>query len=775
MGVIGGCGDVVVPDDEKRPPPVQIEPFTQSSIDKIDLLLMLDNSRSMADKQLILAAAIPDLVGALVNPRCVDPDGIPVQTQPASPLEPCAIGAKREITPVTDIHIGIISSSLGGHGSDACSTAETQSCSGSPNPSNNDAGHLLSREDACGGKSIATYQNMGFLAWDPTQQLTPPGEKDIGSIAIDTASGMVSTVTAGVVPTLKDMVLGAGQIGCGYEAQLESWYRFLVDPEPSESIVVQGGKATPTGTDTLLLAQRKSFLRSSSLLAIILLTDENDCSVKEQGQFYYALQQRNPADEKQAFHLPRARAECAKDPNDPCCKSCAQSAAGCPVDAMCVKSPTLSDAEDDINLRCFDQKRRFGVDFLYPTDRYTQALTSPTIPNRAGDLVPNPLFSDLDPGDDDSNVRDPGLVMITGIVGVPWQLIARTDFSGTPDLAQGRDASGRAVGGFKSAAELQMTDDNGYSVWDKILGDPDNHVPPKDAHMIESIGPRPGLPGPMSAPGADPIHGHEYSIPKNDDLQYACVFDLPKPRDCASGLVSCDCQDPANDNPLCDPTTKTTQLRAKSYPGLRQLALLRSVGSQGIVASVCPVQLGDVTRLDYGYRAAVGAIVERLEPVVSGQCLPRVLSPDELGRVDCAVIEARDTKGACSCPASTARTPVRAAHQGMVQSIDAYASAHGTGWDCLCEIAQAGDPEASSTPEELVACLSDPSSTPIVQGGADDGKVADGWCYVDPAKNPGSSAEIVSKCPSDEQRLIRFVGAGSPAGNSTMFVGCWSK
>jgi hypothetical protein len=30
------------------------------------------------------------------------------------------------------------------------------------------------------------------------------------------------------------MVVGAGQIGCGYEAQLESWYRFLVDPTPAE-------------------------------------------------------------------------------------------------------------------------------------------------------------------------------------------------------------------------------------------------------------------------------------------------------------------------------------------------------------------------------------------------------------------------------------------------------------------------------------------------------------------------------------------------------------
>ena len=54
---------------------------------------------------------------------------------------------------------------------------------------------------------------------------------------------------------------------------------------------------------------------------------------------------------------------------------------------MCTSSPTLSDLEDDINLRCWDQKRRFGIDFLYPIDRYTQALTQLNVPNRQGDLV----------------------------------------------------------------------------------------------------------------------------------------------------------------------------------------------------------------------------------------------------------------------------------------------------------------------------------------------------------------------------------------------------
>ena len=564
-----------------------IPPPTSAS--KIDLLLMIDNSRSMADKQEILGAAVPDLVQRLINPSCVDTKGVPASPQPAGPLDACPSGTKRVIKPVTDIHIGVISSSLGGHGANTCSPQETFSCGGSPNFSNNDAGHLLARTDVCAGQTIPTYQKEGFLAWDPAQKLQPPGEASVGDLG----------GAPGLIPTFRNMVVGVGQIGCGFESQLESWYRFLVDPEPYNEITVVNGKATPSGTDVLLLAQRANFLRPSSLLTIVMLTDENDCSTKETGQFYLAGQQKNPADPNKAFHLPRARSECKTNPNDPCCKSCGQAAGSCPADPACTASPTLSDAEDDINLRCFDQKRRFGIDFLYPIDRYTAALKSPLVPNRAGEMVPNPIFTDLNPTDADFTVRDANLVVLAGIVGVPWQSVARDP----ADLSKG----------FRSADEMVMKDASGNTGWDVVLGDPANYVAPKDKHMVESSAPRPGLPAPGSSPSADPIHGHEYTN-SNDDLQYACSFPLAKPRDCAGSNTGCDCGNPTNDNPLCDPNNPTMQLRAKGYPSLRELSLLRSVGSQGVVTSVCAAQVAAPSQPDYGYRPAMAAITAAITP-----------------------------------------------------------------------------------------------------------------------------------------------------------------
>ena len=192
----------------------------------------------------------------------------------------------------------------------------------------------------------------------------------------------------------------SGQIGCGFESQLESIYRFLVDPEPYETISLVNGKATPMGIDSALLQQRAAFLRPDSLLTVLVLTDENDCSTKEYGQFYFASMLSQNGNDVRMF---RSRQECAINPNDICCRSCVQSPGPCPPDPTCVApngGPALLSAEeDDVNLRCWDQKRRFGIDFLYALDRYEQAFTAPTIPDRLGNLVPNPIFSDLDPND----------------------------------------------------------------------------------------------------------------------------------------------------------------------------------------------------------------------------------------------------------------------------------------------------------------------------------------------------------------------------------------
>ncbi|MCS6901154.1 MAG: hypothetical protein RMJ98_15605 [Myxococcales bacterium] len=186
------------------------EPVVASK--KMDLLFVVDNSSSMKDKQIQLANVAPELLTRLVNPRCVDQSGVQV-AQPSTPQEPCPAGSTREFDPVADLHIGVISSSLGSHGGDYCTDVDREDPDQDfrKNFTQNDRGRLLNRglrkdESKVDFPTEPTYNGLGFLVWDPAGAGSPPGEKDIAQVA----------------QGVRNLVLGADQIGCGYEAPLEA-------------------------------------------------------------------------------------------------------------------------------------------------------------------------------------------------------------------------------------------------------------------------------------------------------------------------------------------------------------------------------------------------------------------------------------------------------------------------------------------------------------------------------------------------------------------------
>jgi hypothetical protein len=137
----------------------------QARADKIDLLFVIDDSGSMRDKQQILARAVPDLVDRLTNPLCVDPNTLaPASKQPSSALAPCAAGSVREFNAVQDLHIGVVSTSLGGVGAASCGVGFSRS-------SANDHAHLIAPRNAAA-------KGRNFLVWDPAQTAQPHGERD---------------------------------------------------------------------------------------------------------------------------------------------------------------------------------------------------------------------------------------------------------------------------------------------------------------------------------------------------------------------------------------------------------------------------------------------------------------------------------------------------------------------------------------------------------------------------------------------------------------------
>ena len=145
-----------------------------------------------------------------------------------------------------------------------------------------------------------------------------------------------------------------------------------------------------------------------------------------------------------------------------------RSAADIKADPECTKG-NYTKEEDEVNLRCFNQKRRFGFDLLYPTDRYVAGLSNGEVPDPAdpNKTVPNPLYTPKG----DKPARDKSLVFLAGIVGVPWQDVSTEDsWTGT---------------GLQYLNAQELADGNR---WDVILGS--TATPPTDPLMIEQVDPR---------------------------------------------------------------------------------------------------------------------------------------------------------------------------------------------------------------------------------------------------------------------------------------------
>jgi len=712
-----------------------VEPIRNEVIDKIDLLFMIDNSQSMGDKQKLLAEAVPQLVNRLVVPRCVN-TASEVRMR-ATPADACPAGFAPEFRAVKDIHVAVITSSLGAHG------AQNPAGGCGATPPGDDHAQLLPKVRT--GTTLDSYNGTGFLAWDPDQKLAPPGDADPAHLGGQFAN----------------MVKAAGEDGCGYEASLESWYRFLIDPEPPSSIIVTDGRSTPGPVDMELLAQRKAFLRPDSLVAIVMLTDENDCSIRDDEYGNWV------ANSKHA--MPRATSACAKDPNDRCCFPCVATVEGCPdpkTDAACAVPSLTGEGEDPPNLRCMQNKRRFGYDFLHPISRYIDGLTKMNVLRRSDrQMVENPLFATV-PG---VPRRDKNLVYLAGIVGVPWQ-----------DIADDKSRTGAGLR-YMTANELEKS-----KRWDVILGDPTQNVAPSDPFMLEQTKPRAGK-NPITGdpivaetsldPQASPINGHEQKDIGGTDLQYACTFKLAEKTACTADNETCDCHadagsdgaesELARNRPLCQPPTggaaAPTQYFGKAYPGLRPLEVLRGIGDSAIVASICPKVL-TTGQPGYGYEPAVDTIVDVLKVQLAGRCLPRPLAveAEEEGKLPCLVVEAAESKGECNCNAAS-RRPATAEEQKLVLQQLADRQSCGTSDTpsctassfCLCELAQ-------SEGQGLKDCLNNEigSDTP-------------GYCYVNPYGDPphGNPA-LVASCDPASRQLIRFVGPNTPTPGATTFIAC---
>lgn len=797
LGAVGtGCLSRPV---GQQPPTTKVN-FTstvsQQAVDKVDLLFAIDNSASMGDKQEILADAVPDLINGLLTPRCVDSCGVQQGTSRAEPTGNeannygCPQGTQPEFKPVIDMHIGIVSSSLGNFGGDVCPAS---------NPRTNDRGHLINFKK--GGGDVALAKPGNFLAWFPQAEENndakrhPPPANPIRTI--DGPDGLTANFS--------ELVRGVDQNGCGLEAQLESVYRFLIQPDPWEEVKLDSFNQADLGEgiDIQVLQQRADFLRPDSLVAVIMLTDEDDSSADPLaigGQGWAFMAKNFPGSkvfrggQGQGTTAPRGTKACETNPGSEDCTSCGFQSLCDPSQPSCQKikqdpncttsgqdgqqgdgySGYYGPKDDELNVRFHRMKERYGIDPQYPLRRYIDGFTKLRVPDRKAEHVTkvaangrreianytstgkctNPLFAaklPRQPGDELCDLargtRSPDLVFFAVVGGVPHQLLHFDP---------------------NDPEKSRITNDD----WVKILGrDPERFdFTGIDPHMIQSVAPRTGasLGGENEARGSngnDPIHGREWKTDKSD-LQYACTFDLPTPRTCNANDQSCDCTPDSTTNPpLCG--SGAEQVKAKAYPTVRELQVVRALGDQGIVSSLCPIQLKNKDNPDdkvnppavYGYRPAVASIIDRLKNALTTQCLPQKLRPrgnackDDSGctaeqtcvtgycesktplPVDCLVLAQLSPESGQNCEGLGLAAPKDEILKVFREQQKAESGNVGEGGLDLsalpvCEIPQEVVPrgESCSDKEEIRWCYVERSTGPGATGACPNNKSASGQC-----------------------------------------------
>ncbi len=642
----------------------------------VDLLFMIDNSASMGDKQSLLGLAIPVLIERLVTPNCVDATGNAIPGVVSDPSGNCAMG-KPEFAPVKDLHIGIVSSSLGGRGGDQCPDNQTNPANPSLSAHTNDHGELINRAGVRGNPTIENPMPDetppdNFLAYFPGSPMPP---NDVTNPTV-------------LVSEFSTAVLGVHDHGCGFEAQNEAWYRFLAQPDPFANIDMgTNGGRTLSGVDQTILKQRADFLRPDSLLAVIVVTDENEevaDPLAVGGQAWAFENTAFPGSPEMT--APEGTIECSKldpnnpsmtGPNDPKCTSCAfittdpSFSTRCPNDPPGGTSGYLDPADDALNIRFFHQKERFGLFAGYPTSRYVRGLQRTTVPSVglafSGDTdhehdkngvyigdqdaqanCVNPIYAKNLPtsaGGDLCHLtpgpRTPDMVYYAAIAGVPHQLLQQDP---TNPMSPQKATLGAAD-------------------WKRIMGNDPEHYDfsGADFHMIESTQDRtssttdPSSPvwanhsncSSSSADNCDPINGREWATNKSD-LQFACIFPLVTvdpstnqviafQKDCTSpgaGDIykgACDCAMGAlnSSTQLCQKDSAgsytSVQVNDKAYPSIREMIIAHamatsSAGAQGFVSSVCPIatdigQPLSTAQQDplFGYNPGINAIVEGIK------------------------------------------------------------------------------------------------------------------------------------------------------------------
>ena len=214
----------------------------------LDLLIVIDDSASMRDEQAKLAEQVPRLVSLLLTGGQADP------------------GAVGEFPAIESLHVGIITPDLG----HSTVPAHPYTAGSAPDADFNPTSVCMANN----GNGKAGFMQVTGFSGDPRIMCSatqPEGTAPDGTLYLNFPEpGFDATDLVNDVECVTGQGADPDMWGCGFEQQLES--------------ILASDRNTANG----------GFNRDGALLAVILITDEDDCSTTDPRVFDIEARESNP-------------------------------------------------------------------------------------------------------------------------------------------------------------------------------------------------------------------------------------------------------------------------------------------------------------------------------------------------------------------------------------------------------------------------------------------------------------------------------------------------
>ncbi len=269
--VLSSCSEGEVPAEEPANSAVGA-PLSEADRSSLDVLFVVDNSGSMASEQLKLASEIQRMMQVLTSG---DRYAMREKSVPAGLSD-----AERLFTPVSSLHVGLVTTNFGGLDPSKLENYVSPvllSCAGT-----GDHG-ALQNELTIATQGVVSASRSEFEGYAVGQTVLPPDP----NCALG-PQPLYQSFEAGDDASAFAVAFGCtarvGVRGCPFEQPLESMWNALAPSTGKGELFTFINEERGNGDRT-----NAGFLRPNAALAVVILTDEDDCSITDAGKGLFSL------------------------------------------------------------------------------------------------------------------------------------------------------------------------------------------------------------------------------------------------------------------------------------------------------------------------------------------------------------------------------------------------------------------------------------------------------------------------------------------------------